>query len=216
MRTQIFLMLLTLYFSANPAHAAIMGMLFEGNGGRVEYATQDGKVEIRLIDFPEMKSLIITRYLPSEGGNVAAVMAALQAGKIPLNPVSGWVRPDADEKPTLVLALFYPDHLVEFKSIFSGKLVKVPHKMVSRFSEVQDDKGSNVQIFKISPSLLLADINESLQFQAGNQEIKFVTQSTSKGDFDVTVKGVRINTEKLKANHSLGGAFDSACGDRLK
>lgn len=183
------LLTLILLFSTN-GFAAIMGLLYEDDMTKLEVTTNDPKSEqvtLSITGRQEIPTLYITRYMPGAGGNVAAFLEALGAGRLPpQQQIAEWM-PVTNGEVRVKIGV-YSENVMTYASPFTGGLVEIQHIASQRVTTDKLADGRIKQTFRFSlQSALTAD--EWKSFKDGALDVELVTQAVKKpGDFDVTLK----------------------------
>jgi hypothetical protein len=193
-------------FSLN-ASAGIIGMLGEGDSTKLELVeVTDGKVKVALTSNYDFPVLHLSRYLGGEGGNVMAMLAALDQGKVPEGQkVSEWMAPDTG-RASLKVGVFVNKEKHSFVSMFTGQQVNLEMATSQRTSSKDLGNGVMKQVFEFS----VADFAgpNAAQLTKGEIDLALVTQSRAPGAWDSEMK------KSIEVNLAIPGSAN-ACSKVL-
>lgn len=188
-------------FNCCAAQAAIIGLFHESEDSQIEMVVSDTVVTLKILTNREMEVIKLTQQLPSDGGNMAALMAALSTGQIPRNMLSGWVVGAGDN---ITVGIFENEKEMTYTSLFAGPIT-VPHLEIKRSAKTAEGK-----IFKFAIADLKAIVDPDQVDQLLNErKVSLVIQHRLPEDRDSSTKAIPIP----KAD----GVFysTSGCSDQL-
>jgi len=182
----ILMALIVSAFSLN-ASAGIIGMLSESESTKFELVeVSDGKVKVAVSSKFDFPVLYLSRYLGGEGGNVMAVLAALNQGKAPEGEkVAEWMAPDTD-RASLKVGVFSSNEKHSFVSMFTGQQVNLEIATSQRTSSKDLGDGIIKQVFEFSIADFAGPNSDKLT--KGEIDLALVTQSRAPGAFDSSLK----------------------------